>query len=64
MKEYSKKDNPVMLSGYQFILGGIVMVLLRFGMGGRIPHVSVSALLMLFIWHVSPQWHIPCGVSC
>lgn len=48
MKEYSKKDNPVMLSGYQFILGGIVMVLLGFGMGGRIPHVSVSALLMLF----------------
>lgn len=64
MKKYSKKDNPVMLSGYQFILGGIVMVLLGFGMGGRIPHVSVSALLMLFIWHVSPQWHIPCGVSC
>lgn len=26
-----------MLSGYQFILGGIVMVLLGFGMGGRIP---------------------------
>lgn len=48
MKKYSKKDNPVMLSGYQFILGGIVMVLLGFGMGGRIPHVSVSALLMLF----------------
>ena len=37
-----------MFSGYQFILGGIVMVLLGFGMGGRIPHVSVSALLMLF----------------
>ena len=48
MKKYSKKDNPVMFSGYQFILGGIVMVLLGFGMGGRIPHVSVSALLMLF----------------
>lgn len=33
MKKYSKKDNPVMLSGYQFILGGIVMVLLGFCMG-------------------------------
>lgn len=33
MKKYSKKDNPGMLSGYQFILGGIVMVLLGFGMG-------------------------------
>ena len=48
MKKYSKKDNPVMLSGYQFILGGIVMVILGFILGGRITHVSASALLMLF----------------
>lgn len=48
MKEYSKKENPVMLSGSQFILGGIVMILLGLCMGGRITHVSVSALLMLF----------------
>ena len=27
MKNYSKNDNPVMLSGYQFIFGGIVMVI-------------------------------------
>lgn len=37
-----------MLSGYQFILGGIVMVILGFILGGRITHVSASALLMLF----------------
>ena len=37
-----------MLSGYQFILGGIVMVILGFSLGGRIPYVSASALLMLF----------------
>ena len=48
MKNYSKKDNPVMLSGYQFIFGGIVMVILGLVMGGRITHVSVSAILMLF----------------
>ena len=48
MKKYSKKDNPVMLSGYQFILGGIVMVILGFSLGGRITHVSASAVLMLF----------------
>lgn len=48
MKNYSKKDNPVMLSGYQFIFGGIVMVILGIAMGGRITHVSVSAVLMLF----------------
>ena len=48
MKNYSKKDNPVMLSGYQFIFGGIVMVILGLIMGGRITHVSVNAMLMLF----------------
>ena len=31
MKKYSKKDNPVMLSGYQFILGGIVNVKINTG---------------------------------
>ena len=48
MKNFSNKDNPVMLSGYQFIFGGIVMVILGLIMGGRITHVSVSAILMLF----------------
>ena len=48
MKNYSKNHNPVMLSGYQFILGGIVMVILGLIMGGRITHVSVSAVFMLF----------------
>ena len=47
IKIYSKKDNPVMLSGYQFIFGGIVMVILGYAMGGRINHVSMSAVLML-----------------
>ena len=37
-----------MLSGYQFIFGGIVMVILGLIMGGRITHVSVNAMLMLF----------------
>ena len=47
MKKYSKKDNPVMLSGYQFIFGGIVMIVLGLAMGGRITHVSLRAVLML-----------------
>ncbi len=48
MKKYSKKDNPVLLSGYQFIFGGIVMILLGLFMGGRLTHISVRAVLMLF----------------
>lgn len=48
MKKYSKNENPVMLSGYQFMLGGAVMVLLGLALGGRITHVSVNAVLMMF----------------
>lgn len=48
MKNYSKTDNTVMLSGYQFLIGGIVMTLVGLIMGGRIPTVSGKALVMLF----------------
>ena len=33
MKRFSVQDNPVMFSGYQFILGGIVMAVCGFFMG-------------------------------
>ncbi|MGN0318635.1 MAG: DMT family transporter [Lachnospira sp.] len=47
MKIFSKKDNPVMLSGYQFIFGGFVMIIMGLLLGGRITRVSVSAVMML-----------------
>ena len=47
MKKYSKTDNPVMLSGYQFFIGGIVMMAVGFCMGGRITVFSAKAALML-----------------
>lgn len=47
IKRYSKKDNPVMLSGYQFFVGGMIMILIGYTMGGRITVVSGKALLML-----------------
>lgn len=47
IKIYSKKDNPVMLSGYQFILGGAVMTVMGLLFGGRISHVSLNAVLIL-----------------
>lgn len=47
MKVYSKKDNPVMLSGYQFIFGGMIMILIGLLFGGRIHQVSLQAILML-----------------
>lgn len=36
IKKFSKDENPVMLSGYQFMLGGLVMILCGLAGGGRI----------------------------
>lgn len=47
MKKYAKKDNPLMLSGYQFFIGGIVMMAAGYLMGGRIWAVSGRAMLIL-----------------
>ncbi|MCI5649516.1 MAG: DMT family transporter [Fusicatenibacter sp.] len=48
LKRFSAKYNPVMLSGYQFIAGGILMILIGFLMGGRIQQVSLPAMGLLF----------------
>lgn len=47
IKKYSAKSDPVMLSGYQFTLGGIIMILIGFMMGGRIHTAGVSAMILL-----------------
>ena len=47
MKKYSKTDNPVMLSGYQFFFFVFVMMAVGFCMGGRITVFSAKAALML-----------------
>ena len=48
MKRFSVQDNPVMLSGYQFILGGIVMAVCGFFMGGHLSGFTLPAFAMLF----------------
>lgn len=48
VKKYSKDFNVVMLSGYQFILGGFVMIVVGLALGGRINLVpQFSAYLLL-----------------
>ncbi len=47
LKRYSAKHNPVMLSGYQFIFGGIILSAAGFAMGGRLSTVSTGGVLML-----------------
>ena len=47
MKRYSKEDNPAMLSGWQFILGGAVMMIFGAAFGGKISGFTVKSTLLL-----------------
>lgn len=47
MKNYSKKHDTVLLSGYQFIFGGLVMTVAGFLIGGFITQNGAGAVLML-----------------
>ncbi len=47
MKKYSKDENPVVISGYQFISGGIVMMLIGMIFGGEIVINGTKAIGVL-----------------
>lgn len=48
VKKYSQKESPVVLSGYQFIFGGIIMTVVGLLMGGRLGGGgSLSSLILL-----------------
>lgn len=47
LKRYSKEDNPVLLSGWQFVFGGLVMIVCGLLAGGRLSEWSVAGVLML-----------------
>ncbi len=47
MKRFSKYEDPVVISGYQFIVGGAVMILGGLAFGGRVSINSYQAVLML-----------------
>lgn len=47
LKRYSKEEDACMLSGYQFLFGGAVMILMGLVMGGRLTTISASGILLL-----------------
>lgn len=47
IKEYSKFENPVTLSGYQFTLGGIIMITTGLIFGGRLDFCGISSLVLI-----------------
>ena len=54
VKNYSQKESPVVLSGYQFIFGGIIMTICGLLMGGYLRGWSVkSAALLVYLALVS-----------
>lgn len=47
MKHWSNAENPMMMSAWQFLLGGIVMSILGFALGGRINGFDLRSVLLL-----------------
>lgn len=47
MKRYSGAEDPVVISGYQFIMGGIVMMLVGLAFGGSIVVSGATAIAVL-----------------
>lgn len=48
IKSYSKTENPVTLSGYQFMLGGAIMAVIGFLLGGRLTQITWAGVGILF----------------
>jgi drug/metabolite transporter (DMT)-like permease len=47
IKRYSESENPVVLSSWQFIVGGVIMVICGLAAGGRIENWTSSGIAML-----------------
>lgn len=47
VKEFSKKENTVMLSGWQFIIGGLILIIAGLISGGVLGTVSIKAFILL-----------------
>ena len=47
IKIFSKDEDPVVISGYQFMLGGIVMVIVGLIAGGKIDYVTPKGVAIL-----------------
>ena len=47
LKRYSKEEDPVVLSGWQFVLGGLIMIACGLVFGGQLTVVTPAGLAML-----------------
>lgn len=50
IRKYSEKHPPVLLSGYQFFLGGLALILIGLLLGGRIQfHSGASIAILIYL---------------
>ncbi|MCD7731785.1 MAG: DMT family transporter [Oscillospiraceae bacterium] len=47
MKRWSNEENPMMMSGWQFLFGGMVMAVCGFAAGGRISGFDLKSVLLI-----------------
>ena len=47
MKKYSASENPAMLSGWQFVLGGAIMTAVGFFSGGHLDFYSKKGIAVI-----------------
>lgn len=47
LKKFSESENPVVLSGYQFALGGIAMTVFGIVLGGKITQADFKGIVLL-----------------
>lgn len=63
LKKYSQQDDPVMLSGYQFLVGGLILSVLGFATGGRLSGFTLqSSLLLLYLGFLSSMAYALWGI--
>lgn len=47
IRHFSKSIDPVMLSGYQFVLGGVVLAGTGYAGGGHLSHITLAGIAIL-----------------
>ena len=54
LKRYSKDEDSVMLSGYQFLIGGIIMIVAGLIFGGRLTVITAEGgILLMYLAFIS-----------
>ena len=54
IKKYSSNENPVLLSGWQFLFGGLIMAIIGLTCGGNIGNITVNSVaILLYLAFVS-----------